>query len=108
AEVENVRKRLERERDDAAAYSIARFARDMLTVADNLNRALTSIPSEARSDDSVKAVLAGVEATERELKAALGRHGIKPIETQGQRFNPNLHQAIAEVPSQGAEPGTVM
>lgn len=110
AEVENVRKRLERERDDARTYSVTRFARDMLTVADNLNRALAAFPPEARakSDDSVKAILDGVEATARELTAALGRHGVKAIEAQGQRFDPNLHQAIAEVPAPDAQPGTVV
>jgi molecular chaperone GrpE len=110
AEVENVRKRLERERDEARLYSVTRFARDLLTVADNLSRALAAIPAEARvrADDSIKAVLDGVEATERELKAVLARHGVKPIEAEGQRFDPHLHQAIAEVPGNGAEPGTVM
>ena len=110
AEVENVRKRLERERDDARTYSVTRFARDLLTVADNLARALAAIPndSRAKADESIKAVLDGVEATERELQAALGRHGIKPIEAQGQRFDPHLHQAIAEVPAPGAQPGTVV
>jgi molecular chaperone GrpE len=110
AEVENVRKRLERERDEARTYSVTRFARDMLTVADNLNRALGAISPEARSrmDDSAKAVLDGVEATARELSAALGRHGVKPIEAAGQRFDPNLHQAIAEVPAADAQPGTVV
>jgi molecular chaperone GrpE len=110
AEVENVRKRLERERDDARTYSVTRFARDMLTVADNLNRALAAFPAEvrAKSDESVKAVLEGVEATARELSAALARHGVKPIEAQGQRFDPNLHQAIAEVPAPDAQPGTVV
>jgi len=110
AEVENVRKRLERERDDARTYSVTRFARDLLTVADNLTRALAAMPADARAqaDESVKAVIDGVEATERELQAVLGRHGIKPVEAQGQRFDPHLHQAIAEVPAQGAEPGTVV
>jgi molecular chaperone GrpE len=110
AEVENVRKRLERERDEARTYSVTRFARDILTVADNLNRALASFPPEARAklDDSVKAVLDGVDATARELGAALARHGVKPIEAQGQRFDPNLHQAIAEVLAKDAVPGTVV
>jgi molecular chaperone GrpE len=110
AEIENVRKRLERERDDARTYSVTRFARDMLTVADNLNRALAAFPPEARakSDESVKAVLDGVEATARELGAALARHGVKPIDAQGQRFDPNVHQAIAEVPAANAQPGTVV
>ena len=110
AEVENVRKRLERERDDARTYSVTRFARDLLTVADNLARALAAVPAEARAkaDDALRAVFEGVEATERELQAALARHGVKPIEAAGQRFDPHLHQAIAEVPAQGAEPGTVV
>ena len=110
AEVENVRKRLERERDEARTYSVTRFARDFLTVADNLTRALAAVPSDARAkaDDSLKAVLDGVEATERELQAALARHGVKPIAAEGQRFDPHLHQAIAEVPAKGAEPGSVV
>lgn len=110
AEVENVRKRLERERDEARTYSVTRFARDFLTVADNLSRALAAMPAEARAraDDSLKAVLEGVEATERELQAALTRHGVKPIAAEGQRFDPHLHQAIAEVPAKGAEPGSVV
>jgi molecular chaperone GrpE len=109
AEVENVRKRLERERDEARTYSVTRFARDILTVADNLNRALVAVAAEVRAkDDAVKAVLEGVEATARELAAALARHGVKPIEAEGQRFDPNLHQAIAEVPSREAQPGTVV
>src|SRR5882762_3156146 len=110
AEVENVRKRLERERDEARTYSVTRFARDFLTVADNLSRALAAMPAEARAkaDESLKAVLEGVEATERELQAALTRHGVKPIAAEGQRFDPHLHQAIAEVPAKGAEPGSVV
>ena len=110
AEVENVRKRLERERDESRTYSVTRFARDMLTVADNLNRALAAFPPEARAkaDDSLKAILDGVEATARELGAALGRHGVKPIQAEGQRFDPNLHQAIAEVPTRDSQPGTVV
>lgn len=110
AEVENVRKRLERERDEARTYSVTRFARDFLTVADNLSRALAAMPADARAmaDDSLKAVLEGVEATERELQAALTRHGVKPIAAEGQRFDPHLHQAIAEVPAKGAEPGSVV
>ena len=110
AEVENVRKRLERERDEARIYSVTRFARDLLTVADNLSRALAALPADGRAsaDDSIKAVLDGVEATERELQAALGRHGVKPIAAEGQRFDPHLHQAIAEVPAKGVQPGTVV
>jgi molecular chaperone GrpE len=110
AEVENVRKRLERERDESRTYSVTRFARDMLTVADNLSRALAAFPPDvrAKADDSVKAILEGVDATARELGAALARHGVKPIEAEGQRFDPNLHQAIAEVPTGDSQPGTVV
>ena len=110
AEVENVRKRLERERDEARMYSVARFARDILTVADNLSRALAALTPDLRNtaNDALRAVLEGVEATQRELQSALGRHGVRPIEAEGKRFDPHLHQAIAEVPAQNAEPGTVM
>ena len=110
AEVENVRKRLERERDEARTYSVTRFARDLLTVGDNLARALAAMPAEvrAKADDSLKAVLEGVEATERELQATLARHGVKPIEAEGQRFDPHLHQAIAEVPGSGKASGTIV
>lgn len=110
AEVENVRKRLERERDEARTYSVTQFARDMLTVADNLGRALAAFTPEirAKTDELLRAVMDGVEATERELKAALSRHGVKAIEAEGRRFDPHLHQAIAEVPAGGAEPGTVI
>jgi len=110
AEVENVRKRLERERDEARTYGVTRFARDLLTIADNLSRALAALPADARekADDSLKAVLDGVEATERELQATLARHGVKPIAAEGQRFDPHLHQAIGEVPAKGAEPGSVV
>ena len=110
ADAENTRKRAERERHDALQYGTTKFARDMLSVADNLKRALDHFPAEARAkaDDAVKSVLEGVEATARELQATLARHGIKRIEAEGARFDPHLHQAIAEVPAQGKEPGTVM
>ena len=110
AEVENVRKRLERERDEARTYSVTRFARELLTVADNLARALDACPPEARASagEALKAVLDGVEATAREFSAALARHGVKPIEAAGAKFDPHLHQAIAEVPAPGVAPGTVV
>ncbi len=108
AEVENVRKRLERSRDEEKQYAVTRFARDLLTVADNLTRALAAMPAEARADETLKPVLDGVEATARELQAVFGRHGIKIIQAAGAKFDPNLHQAIAEVPANGAEPGTVI
>lgn len=110
AEAENTRKRAERERMDAVQYGTTKFARDMLTVADNLKRALDHFPVEARAkaDDAVKAILEGVDAISRELQTVLSRHGIKRIEAEGTRFDPHLHQAIAEVPAEGKEPGTIM
>jgi molecular chaperone GrpE len=110
AEAENTRKRAERERTEALAYGTTKFARDMLTVADNLRRALDHLSPEARgkASDALKSVLDGVEATERELLATLARHGIRRIDAQGARFDPHLHQAIAEVPANGNEPGTVV
>jgi molecular chaperone GrpE len=110
ADAENTRKRAERERTDALLYGTTKFARDMLSVADNLKRALEHFPADARAqaNDAVKSVLEGVEATERELQAALARHGIKQIAAEGMRFDPHLHQAIAEVPGEGKDPGTIM
>ncbi|HUO91745.1 MAG TPA: nucleotide exchange factor GrpE [Rhizomicrobium sp.] len=110
AEVENVRRRSERERLDASQYAVTKFARDMLSVADNLKRALDAYPPEARANASpqVKAVIEGVEATERHLQSTLERHGIKLIDTAGAKFDPNLHQAIAEVPGNGKPPGSIM
>jgi len=110
ADAENTRRRAERERKDASQYAIASFARDMLAVADNFARAIEACPPEARESASpqVKAVIEGVEATDRQLLATLERHGIKPIETKDAKFDPNLHQAIAEVPSQGKPTGTII
>ena len=110
AEVENVRRRSERERLDASQYAVTKFARDMLSVADNLKRALDAYPPDARANASpqVKAVIEGVEATERHLQSTLERHGVKLIDTAGAKFDPNLHQAIAEVPAQGKPPGSIM
>ncbi|HEY6578319.1 MAG TPA: nucleotide exchange factor GrpE [Rhizomicrobium sp.] len=110
AEAENTRRRAERERLDASQYAVTRFARDMLSVSDNLQRALAHLPADARTDASpaVKAVLEGVEATERELAATLERHGVRAINTSGAKFDPHLHQAIAEVPPDGKSPGSVV
>jgi molecular chaperone GrpE len=110
AESENVRRRSEREKQDASQYAVTKFARDMLSVADNLKRALDAYPPEARAGATpqLKAVIEGVEATERHLQSTLERHGIKLIDTTGAKFDPNLHQAIAEVPAQGKPPGSIM
>ena len=100
AEMENLRRRTEREVADARVYGIASFARDVLTVADNMQRALQALDDELRekADASVKALLDGVELTERELLKALEKNGIKKIEPQGEKFDPNFHQAMYEVP----------
>lgn len=110
AEVENTRRRAERDRVDATQYAVTRFARDMLAVSDNLQRALAHLPQEARADApaALKAVLEGVEATERQLAAALEQHGIKPIDTKDAKFDPHLHQAIAEVPADDRPPGSIV
>lgn len=109
AESDNLRKRLEREKEDAVKYASGKFAKDVLTVADNLRRALESAPkAEAEASEPVRNLLVGIEATERELISVFERHGITRIDPKGQRFDPNLHQAMFEVedPSQAA--GTVV
>ena len=110
AEAENTRRRAERERLEGSQYAIARFARDMLQIADNFGRALAACPAELReaADPQVKAVIDGVEATERQLLATLERYGVKIIDTNDAKFDPNLHQAIAEVPGEGKPPGTIV
>ena len=110
AETENVRKRAEREKNEAAQFAFQRFARDLLSVVDNFNRALEALKPEARASlpPSVAAVVEGIEATQRELAAIFERYGIKRIEAKGQRFNANLHQAIAEMPSADFPAGIVI
>ncbi|MEK6540923.1 MAG: nucleotide exchange factor GrpE [Pseudomonadota bacterium] len=108
AEVQNVRRRAEKEVADAHAYSATKFARDILTVADNMARALDTIPAEAREDEAWKGLVTGLEATSRELAAVFERHGIKRIETVGQPLDPHAHQAMMEIPTNEAEPGTIV
>ncbi|HEX8215552.1 MAG TPA: nucleotide exchange factor GrpE [Allosphingosinicella sp.] len=108
AETQNVRRRLEQEKQNAAAYASTGFARDLLSVKDNLERALAAFPEELRTDEKVKALIAGIEATGRELDAAFQRNGITRIEAMGQPLDPNRHQAMIEVPSDEAEPGTIV
>jgi molecular chaperone GrpE len=108
AEAENTRRRAEREMNDARAYAIQRFARDLLGVADNLSRALKAVPGEA-SDPVLKSLVQGLEMTERELLTAFERNGLKRVEPQaGDRFDPNLHQAMMEQPSSDVPPGSVL
>ncbi len=107
AETQNVRRRLEQEKLNAAAYAATGFARDMLSVKDNLERALAAFPEELRTDEKVKALIAGIEATGRELDAVFQRNGITRIDATGQPLDPNKHQAMVEMPSD-LEPGTVI
>ncbi|MBI3441740.1 MAG: nucleotide exchange factor GrpE [Proteobacteria bacterium] len=109
AEVENIRRRAERERQDTARFSVASFARDLLTVSDNLRRALNAIPPDQREkNEQLKTIFAGVEATERELLRVFENNGIKKIEPMHQKFDPNLHEVLFEVESGNKSPGTVV
>ena len=109
AEMENLRKRTEREVLDARIYGIAGFARDVLAVADNMHRALETIGPELResTDAKVRALIEGVELTERELLKTLEKNGVKKFSPQGEKFDPNLHQAMYEVPTSDLPPGQV-
>jgi len=108
AETQNVRRRLEKEKADASAYAATGFARDMLSVADNLGRALAAIPAELREDERIKALLTGIEMTAKELDNVFQRNGITKIESVGEKLDPNRHQAMMELPHAEAEPGTVI
>jgi len=108
AETQNVRRRLEQEKQSAATYAATGFARDMLSVKDNLERALASVPEEVRGDERLKGLIIGIEATARELETVFGRQGITRIEALGQRLDPNRHQAMIEIPSVDAEPGMIV
>lgn len=109
ADMENMRRRTERELAEARVYATTNFARDMLNVADNVRRALDSL-GEAREglEGPAKALVEGIELTERDLLHTLERHGVKPVEPQGQKFDPNLHQAMFEVPDPSVPNGTVV
>ena len=110
AEMENLRKRMEREIADTRAYAVTKFARDMLTATDSLSRALLVLPAEARdtADGPMKSLIDGIELTEREMQRLLATHGVKPIEAEGQKFDPHRHQAMFEVPDPSRPEGTVV
>jgi len=108
AETQNVRRRLEREKEEARAYAATGFARDILSVADNLARAIEAIPQALREDESMKGLVTGLEATQRELEKVFASHGITRIAAVGLPLDPNRHQAMIEVPSPDHEPGTVV
>ena len=109
AEMENLRRRTAREIADTRAYGISAFARDILAVADNMERALGALDAEIRekADAGVRASLDGVELTERELHKVLEKHGVKKFEPMGEKFDPNLHQAMFEMPDPSRPSGTV-
>jgi molecular chaperone GrpE len=110
AEMENLRKRTEREVADARTYGVTSFARDILTVADNMHRAMQALDDELRTkaDDAMKALLDGVELTERELMNVLEKHGVKRIDPLNQKFDPNRHQAMYEVEDASVPTGSVV
>jgi len=110
AEMENLRKRMGREIEDTRSYAITKFARDMLTATDSLSRALIVLPAETRdtADGPLKSLIDGIELTEREMQRLLAVHGVKPIEAEGQKFDPHKHQAMFEVPDPTRPEGTVV
>jgi molecular chaperone GrpE len=110
AEMENLRKRTAREVADARMYGISGFARDVLEIADNLQRALDAVPAEARAnaDPGLKSLIEGVELTERSLHNTLEKYGVKRLDPSGGRFDPNFHQAMFEVPDASVPAGTVV
>jgi molecular chaperone GrpE len=109
AEIDNVRKRLEREKDETAKYAITKLARDVVSVGDNFQRAIDAVPAGAAEQDSaLKSFLEGVTMTERELLNALERHGIKRMQPMNEPFNPHLHQAVMEMPRSDVPAGIIV
>ncbi len=109
ADLDNMRKRVEREKEDTAKYAITKFARDVVQVADNFERAILSVPAEAKTDNAaLNALLDGVTLTEREFLNVLERHGVKRISPQGEAFNPHHHQAVMETVNPDVTNGTIL
>lgn len=110
ADMENLRRRTARDVHDARAYAVANFARDMLSVSDNLHRTLEAIPAEAKTSGDIgfTALIDGVELTERAMLSTLERHGVKKLAPEGEKFDPNFHQAMFEVPNPDVPAGTVV
>jgi len=109
AAMENLRKRTQREKEDAARFAITRFAKDIVTISDNLVRAIDAVPEEARkgSDELVTNLVTGIDLTNRQLQQVFERHGVRRFDPQGEKFNPTYHEAIYEVPDQTQPTGTV-
>jgi molecular chaperone GrpE len=108
AEIQNVRRRLETEKQQAANYATTQFARDMLAIKDHLERALDAVTEELRGDKVASNFLAGIESTARELEQVFTRHGVNRIDSVGEALDPHRHQAMMEVPTADAEPGTIV
>jgi molecular chaperone GrpE len=108
AETQNVRRRMEKEAQDARAYAATGFARDVLSVSDNLSRALEAIPAEMRDSEAMKPLVIGLEATGRELDSVFSKNGVTRIAAMGMPLDPNQHQAMVEIPSADAAPGTII
>ena len=108
AETQNVRRRAEKDVQDARTYAATGFARDVLSIADNLARAIEVIPEDLREDSKFKGLVAGIEATQRELDKVFTQHGISRIAAVGLPLDPNQHQAMLEIPTAEAEPGTIV
>ncbi|MEO8456019.1 MAG: nucleotide exchange factor GrpE [Sphingomicrobium sp.] len=108
AETQNVRRRLEAEKEQASSYAAAQFARDMLAIKDNLDRALAAVNEELRADKVASQFLAGIESTSRELDQVFARHGISRIKSVGEKLDPHRHQAMVEIPNAEAEPGSIL
>ena len=108
AETQNVRRRMEKDIQDARNYAATGFARDILSVADNLARALDAIPAEQREDEKLKGFIAGIEATQRELEKVFSQNGITRIAAKGMPLDPNQHQAMMEIPTDEVDAGTIV
>ena len=108
AELQNTRRRMEKEVADGKAYAAAGFARDMLAIKDHLDRALAAVGEDLRADKTAANFLAGIESTARELEQVFARHGISRVESKGQPLDPHKHQAMIEIPNEEAEPGTIV
>lgn len=108
AEMDNLRRRTDRDVKDAKSYSVAGFARDMLAVSDNLRRALESVPAELKNNTEAAVLIEGVEMTERSMLSTLERHGVKKIDAEGEKFDPNFHQAMFEIPNTTVPNNTVV
>ncbi len=108
AETQNVRRRMEKEAGDARQYAATGFARDILSVSDNLARALEAVPEEIKNEEKWKGLITGIEATNRELENVFSKHGISRIAAMGLPLDPNQHQAMVEVPTDESEPGTIV